>query len=114
MDDRERPMTFGFPRMHKEAAERRDFLPPLVGLVADLGCEVFVEWGLGFGMGYEDIDYASLSPRVHVTDEPGWYRQDVVVILRAPVGRFEWMRPGVTLLSMLHFPTRPARVRHLQ
>jgi hypothetical protein len=27
-------ITVGFPRMHKEAGERRDFLPPLLAAVA--------------------------------------------------------------------------------
>jgi alanine dehydrogenase len=37
-----------------------------------------------------------------------------VVVLRAPIGKFEKLRRGATLISMLHFPTRPARVRHLE
>ena len=41
-----------------------------------------------------------------------------MLILRAPEGRFDLLRPGATLISMLHFPTRPAsrpaaaRARH--
>jgi alanine dehydrogenase len=106
--------AFGFPRMHKEPGERRDFLPDLVGLVAGLGCEVAVERGIGSDMGYVDEDYLSRSSRVRLADEATCYGQDVVVVLRAPIGRFEWVRRGATLLSMLHFPTRPARVRHLE
>ncbi len=114
MDSGARALTFGFPRMHKEPEERRDFLPPLIQLLADMGCQVFVEFGIGSGMGYGDGDYLAGSPRVHLTDEHGAYRQDVVVVLRAPIGRFEQLRSGATLVSMLHFPTRPARVRYLQ
>jgi alanine dehydrogenase len=101
--------TFGFPRMHKEAAERRDFLPATIHAVAGSGCPVFVEAGIGSGMGYADDDYACRAG-VEVVDEHTAYEQDVVVVLRSPEGKFEWMRPGATLLSMLHFPTRPARV----
>ncbi len=107
-----RPISIGFPRMHKEPAERRDFLPPLIGMLAGLGAEVYVESGIGSGMGYSDLDYL-LGPNVHATDEETTYRQDVVVVLRAPEGRYELMRPGAVLVSMLHFPTRPARVRML-
>ncbi len=108
-------LTFGFPRMHKERGERRDFLPPLVGLLASLGCRVSVESGIGSGMGYADIDYVAACPDlVRVVDEDLVYRQDVVLVLRAPVGRFEWLQPGSTLISMLHFPTRPARVLELE
>jgi alanine dehydrogenase len=111
----DRRLTFGFPRMHKEAGERRDFLPLLVGTLANLGCPVFVESGIGSAMGYGDADYVGMAPPlVRVVDEDEAYRQDVVVVLRAPVGRFDRVRRGATLVSMLHFPTRPARVRHLQ
>jgi len=106
-------LTFGFPRMRKEAGERRDFLPPLIHVLADLGCEVYVESEIGSGMGYVDEDYAS-SSHVRIVDEDRAYAQDVVVVLRAPIGRFEKVRRGATLISMLHFPTRPARVKHLE
>jgi len=108
-------LTFGFPRMHKEDGERRDFLPALIGTIANRGCDVFVESGIGSGMGYTDDDYVEMSPSfVHVVDEGAAYRQEVVVVLRAPIGKFERIRGGATLISMLHFPTRPARVHHLQ
>ena len=45
-------ITIGFPRMHKEPGEHRDFLPPLIGLLAGIGAEVYVETGIGSGMGY--------------------------------------------------------------
>ena len=113
MDESAHGLTFGFPTMHKEAGERRDFLPPVIHLLSDLGCEVYVESGIGSGMGYHDEDYLS-SSRIHVVDEDAAYRQDVVVVLRAPIGKFEKVRRGATLISMLHFPTRPARVKHLE
>ena len=110
MADAARPLAIGFPRMHKEVGERRDFLPPLVGLLTALGAEVHIETGIGSGMGYADDDYTALSPNVHVTDEDGAYSQDVVVVLRAPEGRYQKLRRGAVLVSMLHFATRPARV----
>ena len=113
LGDRPR-FTIGLPRMHKEPGERRDFLPPLVGLLTSLGAEVYVETGIGSAMGYSDVDYTALSPDVHVTDEDTTYHQDMVVTLRAPEGRYERLRRGAILVSMLHFPTRPARVQMLQ
>ena len=62
-------ITVGFPRMHREASERRDFLPPLIGLLAANGAEVHLETGIGSGMGYSDTDYSTVSPSVHITDE---------------------------------------------
>jgi alanine dehydrogenase len=107
-------ITVGFPRMHREGSERRDFLPPLIGLLAANGAEVYVESGIGSDMGYTDLDYSTLSPDVHVTDEDGAYRQDIVVVLRAPEGKYDKLQRGQILVSMLHFSTRPARVRMLE
>jgi alanine dehydrogenase len=108
-----RRLTVGFPRMHREPNERRDFLPPLIGLLSANGAEVHVESGIGSGMGYHDTDYSSLSPDIVVSDEDDCYRQDIVVVLRAPEGKYNRLRKGAILVSMLHFATRPARVRML-
>jgi len=107
-------LTVGIPRMHREPSERRDFLPPLIGLLAANGAEVHVESGIGSGMGYTDVDYSMLSPDVVVSDEDDCYRQDIVFVLRAPEGKYERLRRGAMLVSMLHFATRPARVRMLR
>jgi alanine dehydrogenase len=107
-------MTFGFPRMHKEAGERRDFLPELVKQLCALGAEVFVEAGIGSGMGLGDEDYARVSSQVQVVDARTAYQQDVVVVLRCPeLEELEQLRRGATLVSMIHFPTRPTRIQRL-
>ena len=106
--------TIGFPRMYNEPGERRAFLPSLIGLLGSMDIDVFVEAGSGAGMGYADDRYLAESPRVHIVDEATAYRQDVVAVLRAPEGRYELLRPGAILLSMLHFATRPARVELLR
>jgi alanine dehydrogenase len=107
-------LTFGFPRMHKEAGERRDFLPPLIATLARVGVPVIVEAGIGSGMGLCDSDYTRTSPLVSVGTEDDAYRCDVVVVLRAPVGRMDRLRPGATLVSMLHLGTRPARATYVR
>ncbi len=106
-------LTIGFPRMYNEPGERRAFLPSLMGMLATMDVDVYVEAGSGVRMGYPDDRYLAESPRVHVVDETTAYRQDIVVVLRAPEGRYELLRPGAILLSMLHFTTRPARVELL-
>ena len=110
----ERGLTIGFPRMYNEPGERRAFLPSLIGLLARMDVEVVVEAGSGAGMGYTDDRYLAESPRVRIVDETTAYQQDIVVVLRAPEGRYELVRPGAILLSMLHFTTRPARVELLR
>jgi len=90
----DRRLTIGFPRMYNEPGERRAFLPPLIGLLANMDVDVYVEAGSAAGMGYSDDDYLTLSPRVHVVDEATAYRQDIVVVLRAPEGRYECSDPA--------------------
>lgn len=103
-------LSFGFPRMHREAGERRDFLPSLVAALAARGCDVLVERGIGSGMGFDDHDYLAAGARIGGGVDA--YAQDVVVILRSPK-RFDRLAPGTTLVSMLHFPTRSARLAEL-
>lgn len=103
-------LTIGFPRMYNEPGERRAFLPPLMGVLASMDVDVCVEAGSGAGMGYSDDDYRAASPRVRIVDEAAAYAQNIVVVLRAPEGRYELVRRGAILLSMLHFVTRPERV----
>jgi len=73
----ERRLTIGFPRMYNEPGERRAFLPPLAGLLADTDVDVYVEAGSGEGMGYPDDAYRAVSPRVRIVDEATAYAQDV-------------------------------------
>ncbi|HYO41642.1 MAG TPA: hypothetical protein VES19_00460 [Candidatus Limnocylindrales bacterium] len=110
----DRGLTMGFPRMYNEPGERRAFLPPLMGQLGALDVDVFVEAGSGLGMGIPDDAYRAASPRVRIVDEATAYAQDVVVVLRAPEGRYELVRRGAILISMLHFSTRPARVELLR
>ncbi len=108
------PLTFGLPRMHREEGERRDFLPPVVGELADRGARVLVERGIGSGMGLRDRDYLDLSPLVSAVANEEAFGADVVLMLRCPdESRFEEMRRGALLFAMLHFPTRPKRVARL-
>lgn len=114
MAKRPHGLSFGLPRMHREAGERRDFLPALVGKLADWGVEVFVEGGIGSGMGFRDQDYTDLSPLVHLASNEEAFRADVVLTLRCPdESEFLKLRPGSILFAMLHFPTRPKRVQLL-
>jgi len=115
MGDHSRALRVGFPRMHDEEAERRDFLPPLVARLIASGAEVAVEKGIGSGMGYRDEDYLVVGPNVDLVTHEEAFAQDVVVVLRCPAEtELELIRPGSGLVSMLHFPTRPERVALLR
>jgi len=99
--------------MHKETVERRDFLPDFVARVASRAGAVVVETGIGSGMGLADADYCG-SGKVRSADNAAAFAQDVVVVLRSPeLDEFSKLRRGAVVMSMLHFPTRPRRIRHL-
>jgi alanine dehydrogenase len=111
-----KPRTVGFPRMHKEPGERRDFLPELVRFVAGLGApQVAIEQGYGSGMGFSEADYRGDWASVVFTSLETCFQQDVVVVLRWPADELiRSMRPGTILVTMAHFPTRPTRVALLK
>lgn len=101
--------------MHKEAGERRDFLPSFVGaLCRDGASEVVLEEGYGAAMDIRPQEYTSQGPCVRFVPYPEVFDQDVVAVMRFPAEEaVRWMRPGSFLVSMLHFPTRPGRIRLL-
>jgi len=108
-------LSIGLPRMHKEAGERRDFLPPLVSFLDRHGAaEIVVEDGYGSGMGVDLASYLRASDRCRVGSYEECLAQDVVVVLRYP-GRdvVRLLRHGTILVSMLHLQTRPERVELL-
>lgn len=113
---RERRLRFGFPRTEVEAGERRDFLPELVTVLSRKHrAEIVLEHGLGARMGIGEADYLSDTPTVRFAERDEAFAQDVVVVLRCPgEEEFALLEAGATLVSMLHFPTRPERVERLR
>lgn len=105
-------ITFGFPRMHKEPGEHRVFLPSLIAFLDRIGArEVVVEQGYGgeLGLGLEDYRAGAKGVRQGTLDE--CLSQDAVVVLRCPnESLLRKIRKGSTLVSMLHYATRPGRV----
>ena len=100
--------------MRFEQGERRDWLPSFVRAASHLGLDIFIESGLGSGMGFTDTDYVSDIPGVKVADRLTAFAQDIVLMLRCPIiSEFSLLRRGAVFISMLHFPTRPERVQRL-
>lgn len=112
MESKRAPLTVGLPRMHKEAGERRDFLPSLAERLRRVDVQVFAERGIGSGMGLTDADYEKAGVQIVGHEEA--CQQQIVLVLRAPeLDELTKLSPGSTLISMLHFPTRPRRIRRL-
>jgi alanine dehydrogenase len=110
-----KPKTIGFPRMMKEPGEKRVFLPEFINFLTTLGLDVSVEEGYGSRSGFTFDDYHAANPKVHMCSHEEAYAKDVVLVLRSPKPEeFKLIPRGTTLISMLHYPTRPLRVEALR
>lgn len=110
------PRTLGFPRHHLERKEVREFLPELFAFLAQFELQRLVlEDGYGAGVGREAAEYVKANPLVSFASGDECWAQELVVVLRCPPhAQLEKLQRGATLLSMLHHPTRPQRVRLLE
>jgi alanine dehydrogenase len=107
--------TIGFPRMLKEQGEKRVFLPEFIQYLTQLGMRAYVEEGYGSRSGLTFYDYQLANEAVRMCSHEDAYQQDYVMVLRSPSpDEMMLMRPGATLISMLHYPTRPKRVARLK
>lgn len=105
----------GFPRMHKEINEKRDFLPLFFKQLSNERAELFLERGYGSAMGFTEEDYLYENPNIRFVDNRECYTKDIVIVLRAPeFHEIEWMKSGTILVSMLHYPTRKSRTELLK
>lgn len=108
-------ITIGLARMHVEFGERRDFLPSFVARLIRRGANVILEHGYGSGMGFTQEDYLSAAPEAQFASHEEIFDQDYVLVLRCPVeAELRRLKKGATLISMLHYPTRPLRVELLR
>lgn len=109
------PITIGMARMHVEFGERRDFLPSFVARLMNRGAKVILEHGYGSGMGLTQEDYQSIAPGVQFAAHEEIFRQEYLLVLRCPIeSELKLLKKGATLVSMLHYPTRPQRVELLR
>lgn len=107
--------SIGFPRMMKEAGEKRVFLPEFVQFLSALGAKICIEEGYGSRSGLRFDDYRQGEEAVRMCSREEACQQDIVVVLRSPsLEEFEMLRPGTVLITMLHYPTRPSRVEKLK
>jgi len=107
--------SVGFPRMRKEAGERRVFLPEFIQSLANLGVRVVLEEGYGSRSGFTFDDYQQGHVNVVWGSREEAFAQDLVIMLRSPrEEEYALLRRGAILLSMLHYPTRPNRVHLLR
>jgi len=101
--------------MHREAGEKRDFLPSFIEALDAAGAEeIVVERGYGSGMGIDESAYSAASSKLVVGNLDDCLTQEAVMQIRCLHEEdFERLRAGTILLSMMHYTTRPERVRRL-
>jgi alanine dehydrogenase len=106
-------ISVGFPRMHKELGEKRVFLPDFIQMLTRFA-DVYLSEGYGSRLGYSFDDYRQGNPRVFQTEQNDAFQKDYVIVLRSPNhDEFELIKKGACLISMIHYPTRPQRVKIL-
>ena len=110
-----RPQRIGFPSMHEEDGEKRAFLPKFIHWLAKQGVSVFLEKDYGAKLGLSFADYQLDGYEIVESSRKEAFQQEVVMILRAPKSEgFSLLQRGSTLISMLHYGTRPQRVAYLK
>lgn len=106
-------ISVGFPRMHKEAGEKRVFPPDFIQMLTRFA-DVYLSEGYGSRLGYSFDDFRQGNLRVFQVEQSEAYQKDYVVVLRSPnLSELEQIKAGTCLVSMLHYPTRPQRVETL-
>jgi alanine dehydrogenase len=108
--------SVGFPCARHEAAEVREFLPAFFAFLQQFRLErVVVENGYGARLPVPSKEYDAAYPGLEHGSRDDAFKQDLVVLLRCPSEPdLRRLRRGGVLLSMLHFPTRPARARLME
>lgn len=100
--------------MNKELGEKRVFLPEFIQYLTRYA-DVYLEEGYGSRLGFNFDDFHQGNTRVRVCSRQEAFQKDHVIVLRSPnEEEFQLIRRGSVLLSMLHYPTRPRRVKILQ
>lgn len=76
---------FGLPTMHKEAGERRVFLPSLIAFLDRVGAEeIVLEDGYGSSLGLDAKEYIAASKKVRFGSVEECYAQPNILVLRCP------------------------------
>lgn len=108
-------ITIGFPIMREEPSERRAFLPHFIQQLAKIGFDIVLEQDYGLALEFTLEDYQAECGGIRAGTREETFQQDYVLILRSPHDHeFDLLGSNSCLISMLHFPTRPLRVRLLK
>lgn len=103
--------SMGFPKMHKETSEKRDFLPEFFKELK-YEADIFLEEGYGEQLGYTSEDYLQCNDKIKFESPENVFKKDLIIVLRCPEPEeICLMNEGSILISMLHYETRETRNR---
>lgn len=107
--------TLGLPLIHKEDKEIRAFSPSFLDSLNQYDVDVYLEEGYGKKMGFKEDEYLKANKRARFTNNKETYRQDLVIVLRAPNNsELVQMKENAGLLSMLHYESNPDLKKMIQ
>lgn len=97
------------------ALEKRVALvPDDVKQLVDFGCEVFVEYGAGEGVGFSDEEYTAVGAILQ-TNKELYQNKDLIIKFKGPaMESIPLMKEGCTLFCMAHFSSFPDRAKLLE
>ncbi|RLA69797.1 MAG: alanine dehydrogenase, partial [Epsilonproteobacteria bacterium] len=95
--------------------EKRVALTPKdVGQLTAAGVNVFVEYGAGLGVGFEDEEYLKNGAVMQKADEI-YHDKDMIIKFKGPsLDSISQMKKGCTLFCMAHFHSFPDRAKMLE
>ncbi len=95
--------------------EKRVALTPKdVGQLTAAGVNVFVEYGAGLGVGFEDEEYLKNGAVMQNADEI-YHDKDMIIKFKGPsLDSISQMKKGCTLFCMAHFHSFPDRAKMLE
>ncbi|MDP3387175.1 MAG: alanine dehydrogenase [Eubacteriales bacterium] len=107
--------SIGFPKMHKEESEKRDFLPEFFKDLMDYQVDLFLEEGYGERLGYSHADYVKFNNKIKFISPEKVFENDMIIVLRCPeVEEINLIKEDSILISMLHYETRETRNKLLK
>ncbi len=95
--------------------EKRVALTPKnVGQLIEVGINVFVEYGAGLGVDFEDEEYVK-NGAVMQTEDEIYSQKDMIIKFKGPsLDSISKMKKGCTLFCMAHFDSFPQRAKMLE
>lgn len=95
--------------------EKRVALTPSdVGELTSVGVKVYVEYGAGLGVDFEDSEYIANGALMQNADEI-YFDKDMIIKFKGPsLNSISQMKKGCTLFCMAHFHSFPDRAKMLE